>query len=182
MCVCNLSPRCIIWPNYEVVGLKPRSGITPALDSVAFFICLYSDPPWYYTTRLIHRTGSSTHLGANRLLPSIAIHHMRSSSHTSVARIHPRITNFPLYCTWCNPHTLMRVPLVLSYPPPFLQYLIQGCTKLCFHRLLTPPFILPSSSPPIYLILCTKLKNWTQHHPLYHCNLLSPYVGHLWLS
>ena len=87
-CVCNWSPGYVILPNYEVMGFQPWSGITTPLVYVAcccvpftcllfFYICLpipsiFSCPPpsrlmCLTYLQLCHRTGSSDHLGVDRI-------------------------------------------------------------------------------------------------------------------
>ena len=182
MCVCNRSPGCVIWTNYEVVGLQPRSGITLALDSVAYCSVPIPCLPWYSSPRLIHRTGSSAHLGIARLCPSISGHRTRSSTHLGVARLRPSITDFLLWCPRCYPQSLLRVPLTPSPPPSFPWYFIQVFPKLCFRRLLVPPCAPPVCVPLIALLSCAHFKNWLLCHPLWHQPLSSPYVGHLGLG
>ena len=41
VCVCNCSLVCVVWSNYEVVGIQPRSGNTTAWYSVAIFMCTF---------------------------------------------------------------------------------------------------------------------------------------------
>ena len=83
-CVCNWSQGYVIWPNYEVVGFQPWSGISTPLVSVACWnapftclLCFYSRPPAPVLLsrpppsilmrltypRICHRTVSSDHLG-----------------------------------------------------------------------------------------------------------------------
>ena len=103
--MCNRSLGCVIWPNYEVMGLQPQSGITIALEYVSY--CYVNIPTflWYSSPRLSHHTGSSANLVFDSLYPIISSLCTGSSTHLRVAHIHPRIFNFTLSCSsprWDN--------------------------------------------------------------------------------
>ena len=151
VCVCNRYPGCVIWLNYEVVGFQPWSGITEALDYVAYCCVTISCLPWYSSHWLSHRMQASAHLIIVRLLPNISSHCTSSYVHLGVARLLPRISDFLLFCPRFYLQTLLCVPLSPFPSLRFPQYFIQSCPKLCFRRLFMPigvPYcILPHHSP-----------------------------------
>ena len=181
-CVCNRYLVCVMWTNYDVVGFEYRSGVTPSLDSFAYFCVPIPYLPCCSIPRLSHLTGSSTHLVVARLRPSIYRHRTGSSSHLDVSCIHTRITDFPLRCSRYHPLSLLCVTIVPSPPPCFPRYSIQGCPKMFFWSIFPSPCVPPESSPLIALLSCTHLKNWSQSHTMCHCLLSSPYVGYIRLS
>ena len=177
--MCNRSLGCLIWLNYEVVGLQTWSGITKALESVDFW-CLSIPRLLYYSSYwLSHRTGSSDHLSVTCLCTRISSRCTGSSTHLGITCLHPSISApplvFPCYYLWTIlPVTLSPLP-TYSFP----QYSIQGCPKMCLYRLLVQPFVSTASYPLTALLPCAHLKNRHQNHPLCHLPLSSSDVGHL---
>ena len=121
--VCNGSLGCVIWPNYEVMGLQPWSGITIVLYYVSYCYVPIPRLLQYSSSRLNHHTGSSSYLVLSSLCPIISILCTGSSAHLGVAHIHPRISNSPIFYPQCYPCTLLRVPIkpsnTFSFPVIF---------------------------------------------------------------
>ena len=103
VCVCNRSPGRVIWPNHEVKGLQPWSGITIALDFVAYWYVLIPRLLQYYSTLLRHHKSSSSQLGVVNIRTRISSLFTGSYSHLGVDRIHNRIFNSPPLYLCCYP-------------------------------------------------------------------------------
>ena len=108
------------------------------------------------------RTGSSTHMGINRL--------------------HTRIYECLIVCPHSLPRTLLRDALTPSPPTGFPRDLLQGCPELCLQQLLTQPCVPPAPSPLIACIPCTNLEYNPKRHPLCYPPLSSSYVSCIQLS
>ena len=178
MCVCNWYPGCVIWPNYEVVGFQPWSGMNTFLYYVAYYYVPITRLLCYSSTQLICHTGSSAHLSVARIRPIISSLHTGSSTHLGVACLHLIISDFPLICPHCYPWPLMHGPLSPSPDHIFPQYFIQGCPNLCLLHLLTPPCFPPTPYPLISILPCAHLENRLQRYPLCHRPLYSSNVDY----
>ena len=136
---------------------------------------------------LRHRTGSSAHLGAACLRPSISSLHTGSSAHHGVYRLHTSISDSLLVCTWPPARrTLLHVTLAPLSPPISPRNFFQGCPNMCLCHLLTQPCVLTEPSHLISRLPCAHLKNWPQHYPPFHRTMSSSYVAstldHFWLG
>ena len=180
VCVCNQSLGCVIWPNYEVVEFQPRSWITTALYSVAYWCVPLPFLSCYYSPHLTRHTRSFSHQVVNRLHPRISTYRKRSSSHLSVAHICTSILTSRSY-NFLFPWLLLCGSLTPSLPPCLTQDFFQIFLKLLLSRLLAPPFVPPESSHLVALLSCTQFKYWPQLHPLFHGYFSSSYVGHFQL-
>ena len=180
-CVYNRSPVCVIWPNYEVVGFNPCSGITTSLDSVFHCYVPLSFLPWYYYPCFSHHMRSSAHLGVICHRPRISSYPTRLYAHLGVASSHPSII------TSCCASPLFSSLVLFGYLAPlhpicFLQDFCKRSPNMVFWHLLAPPCIQAASSPLIFLLSYTHIKYWPQRNLMFHCPQLSSYVGHCLLS
>ena len=180
LCVCNRYLGCVIWNNYEMVGFQPRSGNITDLDPVSYFRYLYYSSPDTLVTDLATARGPpptwAYHVSVPES-PSTAWDHQP----TRASPISISASLLPALLPRCYPWILMHLPLA-----PFISLWLTWClsqswTKMCIHRLLTPPCIPPVSYPIISLLSCAHLKNSPHRQPLWHRPLSYTYLGHCWL-
>ena len=130
--VCNWSPGCVIWLNYDVVGFQPWSVITTTLDSVAYCNVLFIRI-LCFSSRL-PALGIRPPHSAPKLSPKFPLHGILvpPGRHQSLSQnlqpphgficpprhrhLHPSISETLLVCPRCLPPARTLTP---SPPPSF---------------------------------------------------------------